>query len=106
MGFPLRRGLRSPENLKGEQMSVESDVFIGTSFIAGGGEAEFTFFKAVDDAFWSISIVPQGTNNEVEITRLRTDSDAGGTRRIHYTVRNNTGNPTNFTRGAVRTPNS
>jgi hypothetical protein len=88
-------------------MSVESDVFIATDFIGGGQEAEFSLFGGgtVDDAFWAISLVPQGTNNEVEMTRLRTVSDAGGTRTIFFTVRNNTGNDMNFTRSAVRTPN-
>jgi hypothetical protein len=89
------------------KMSVESDVFIATDFISGGGEIEFSLFGGgtVDDAFWAVSAVPQGTNNEVEIIRLRTVSDAGGRRTIFFTVRNNTGNDTNFTRSAVRTPN-
>jgi hypothetical protein len=88
-------------------MSVESDVFIATDFIGGGQELEFSLFGGgtVDDAFWDVSAIPQGTNNEVEITRVRATSDAGGTRTIFFTVRNNTGNDTNFTRGAVRTPN-
>jgi hypothetical protein len=88
-------------------MSVESDVFIATDFIGGGAVLEFSLFGGgtVDDAFWAVSIVPQGTNNEVEITRLRTVSDAGGKRTIFFTVKNNTFNDTNFTRSAVRTPN-
>jgi hypothetical protein len=87
--------------------SVESDVFIATDFIGANAEVEFSLFGGgtVDDAFWDVSIVPQGTNNEVELTRLRTVSDAAGTRTIFFTVRNNTSNDTNFTRGAVRTPN-
>jgi hypothetical protein len=88
-------------------MSDESDVFRTTDFIGGGAQIEFSLFGGgtVDDAFWDISIVPQGTNNEVELVRLRTSSDPGGTRTIFFTVRNNTFNPTNFTRSAVRTPN-
>ncbi len=88
-------------------MSVESDVFFTTDFIAGGQEWEFILFGGgvVDDAFWAISIVPKGTNNEVEMTRLHTVADSAGTRTIFFTVRNNTGNDTYFTRSAVRTPN-
>ena len=86
-------------------MSEESDVYINTGqFIPGGAVWDFTFFKAVDDAYWDLNIVARGTNNGVEILRLWTDADAAGTRRLHYTVRNNTGNGTFFTRGAVRTP--
>jgi hypothetical protein len=87
-------------------MSFEADAFVGTNFIGGGQTATFTFFHDVDDAFWSISVVPQGTNNSVQIVNLWVDSDAGSTRRLHYTVQNNTANPTNFTRGAVRIPNA
>ena len=98
---------RDPRVRKEHSMSVESDVFMATDFIAGGAEVEFSLFGGgmVDDAFWAISVVPQGTNNEVELTRLRTVSDPGGTRTIFFTVRNNTFNDTNFTRSAVRTPN-
>jgi hypothetical protein len=87
--------------------SEESDVFIATNFIAGNTEVEFILFGGgtVDDAYWNVSVVPQGTNNEIEITRLRTQADAAGTRTIFYTVRNNTSNGTSFTRAAVRTPN-
>jgi hypothetical protein len=87
--------------------SVESDVFIATNFIAGNAEVEMILFGGgrVDDAFWDVSIVPQGTNNEVELTRLRTVSDSGGRRTIFFRVRNNTSNPTNYTRSVVRTPN-
>jgi hypothetical protein len=47
-------------------MSVESDVFIATNFIAANAQVEFILFGGgiVDDAFWNVSIVPQGTNNE------------------------------------------
>ena len=88
-------------------MSVESDVFIATDFIAGGAEVEWILFGGgtVDDAFWDVSVVPQGTNNEVELLRVRTASDVGGRRTIFFTVRNNTFNDTLFTRGAVRIPN-
>ena len=88
-------------------MSEESDVFIATDFIGGNGVIEFSLFGGgtVDDAFWSVSAVAQGTNNEVEITRVRTTSDAGGKRTLFFTVKNNTANGTNFTRGAIRTPN-
>ena len=88
-------------------MSVESDVFIATDFIGGGQVLEFSLFGGgvVDDAFWDISVVPQGTNNEVELIRLRTVADFAGTRTIFFTVSNNTSNDTNFTRSAVRTPN-
>jgi hypothetical protein len=88
-------------------MSVESDIFTATDFIGAGQELEFTLFGGgtVDDTFWDVSVVPQGSNNEVEITRLRTASDAASTRSIFFTVRNNTANDTNFTRSAVRTPN-
>jgi hypothetical protein len=88
-------------------MSVESDVFIATDFIGGGQELEFSLFGGgtVDDAFWDVSAIPQGSNNEVEITRVRVTSDPGGTRTLFFTVRNNTANDTNFTRSAVRTPN-
>lgn len=88
-------------------MSVESDVFIATDFMAGGAVVDWYLFGggSVDDAFWDVSAVAQGTNNEVEIIRQRVVSDAGGKRTLVFTVRNNTGNPTNFTRAAVRTPN-
>jgi hypothetical protein len=88
-------------------MSVESDVFIATNFIAANAQVEFILFGGgiVDDAFWNVSIVPQGTNNEIEIIRLRVTSDPGGNRTILFTVRNNTSNNTNYTRAAVRTPN-
>jgi hypothetical protein len=44
-------------------MSVESDVFIATNFIAANAQVEFILFGGgiVDDAFWNVSIVPQGT---------------------------------------------
>lgn len=89
-------------------MSDESDVFTTDDFIAGGAEVEFALFGGgvVDDRFWDISIVPKGTNNEIELTRLRTVSDAAGVRTIFFTVRNNTANDTHFTRAAVRTPNA
>jgi hypothetical protein len=78
-----------------------------TTQVNPGNVIEFSLFGGgtVDDAFWDISIVPQGTNNEVELIRLRTVSDFAGTRTIFFTVRNNTLNDTNFTRSAVRTPN-
>jgi len=88
-------------------MSEESDVFTATNFINGSTEAEFSLFGGgtVDDTFWDVFIIAQGGNTEVEITRVRTVADAGGRRTLFYTVRNNTGNPTSFTRSAVRTPN-
>ena len=81
-------------------------VFIATNFQAGNSVVEWALFNCsmVDDAFWDVSVVPQGTNNEVEITRIRVTSDAAGVRCLRYTVSNNTANDTNFTRGAVRLP--
>ena len=88
-------------------MSVESDVFISTGqFIPGGAEFEFIFFRNLDDAYWDLRIVARGTNTNVEILRQFITSDAAGNRQLHYIVRNNTGNDTFFTRGAVRTPNA
>lgn len=87
-------------------MSSEADVFISTGqFIAGGQVLTFTFSRNLDDAYWDLRIVPRGTNTGVEILRQFIDSDAAGVRRLHYVVRNNTGNDTFFTRGAVRIPN-
>lgn len=88
-------------------MSDESDVFIATDFIGGGQVIDWTLFGGggVDDAFWYVSVVVQGTNNNVELLSTRTFSDPGGRRSLVFTVRNNTNNPTNFTRAAVRTPN-
>jgi len=86
-------------------MSEEADVFINTGqFISGNAQLDFTFSRNLDDAYWDLRIVARGTNTEVEILRQRVSSDAGGTRRLIYTVRNNTGNDTFFTRGAVRIP--
>jgi hypothetical protein len=86
-------------------MSEEADVFISTGqFIPGNAVFDFTFFKFLDDAYWDLRIVARGTNNEVEILRQRVSADAGGNRRLIYTVRNNTANDTFFTRGAVRIP--
>lgn len=86
-------------------MSEEADVFISTGqFISGNAVLDFTFGQTLDDAYWSLTIVARGTNTEVEILRQRVVADAAGTRRLIYTVRNNTGNPTFFTRGAVRIP--
>jgi hypothetical protein len=88
-------------------MSEEADVYIATDFIGGGQTLEFSLFGGgtVDDAFWAVSAVPQGTNNEVEIIRVRITSDANGTRTLFFTVQNNTANDTNFTRSAIRVPN-
>jgi len=88
-------------------MSEESDVFKATDFVAGGAQIEFSLFGGgiVDDEFWDIALVPQGSNNEIELIRLRTVADAAGKRTIFFTVRNNTFNDTFFTRTAVRTPN-
>jgi hypothetical protein len=86
-------------------MSEEADVFISTGqFIPGNQVFDFTFFRAIDDAYWDLRIVARGTNTNVEILRQFVSSDAAGTRRLTYTVRNNTGNDTFFTRGAVRIP--
>jgi hypothetical protein len=86
-------------------MSEEADVFISTGqFLSGGQQAEFIFGRNLDDAYWDLRIVVRGTNTNVEIVRQFVDSDAAGTRRLHYVVRNNTGNDTFFTRGAVRIP--
>jgi hypothetical protein len=90
---------------RADGMSEEADVFISTGqFIPGNTVSEFIFGVNVDDAYWSLTIVARGTNTEVEILRQRVIADAAGTRRLRYTVRNNTGNPTFFTRGAVRIP--
>jgi hypothetical protein len=86
-------------------VSEEADVFISTGqFIAGNAVLDFTFGVNVDDAYWDLRTVARGTNTEVEILRQRVSSDPAGTRRLIYTVRNNTANPTFFTRGAVRIP--
>jgi len=86
-------------------MSEEADVFISTGqFIPANATFDFTFSKNVDDAYWDLRIVARGTNTNVEILRQLVSSDAGGTRRLVYTVRNNTSNDTFFTRGAVRVP--
>jgi hypothetical protein len=91
-------------------MSVESDVFFATNFIAGGAEIEFILFGGggVDNAFWNISIMPQNPDNwfhELEITRIRTSTRFDGPTSIFYTVKNNTFDPATFVRVAVRTPN-
>lgn len=89
-------------------MSVEADVFIATDFIGGGQTLTFTLFGGgtVDDAFWDVSIVAQGTNNSVSLLGPTTvSSDASGTRSLTFVVQNNTNNNTNFTRAAVRIPN-
>jgi hypothetical protein len=88
-------------------MSVEADFFQATDFQGGNSEVEWSLFGGgtVDDAFWAVSVVAQGTNNAVELTRIRTVSDAGGKRTLFFTVKNTTANPTNFTRVAVRIPN-
>ncbi len=86
-------------------MSEEADVYISTGqFIPANQVFDFTFFKTIDDAYWDLRIVVRGTNNDVEILRQWSTADAAGARRLHYTVRNNTGNDTFFTRGAVRIP--
>ena len=86
-------------------MSEEADVYISTGqFIPGNQTFDFTFFKNLDDAYWDLRIVARGTNTNVEMLRQWVSSDAAGTRQLHYTVRNNTGNDTFFTRGAVRIP--
>jgi len=89
-------------------MSVESDVFIATDFIGGGQTLIFTLFGGgvVDDNFWDVSIVVQGTNNSVSLPGpVTVSSDAAGTRSLTFVVQNNTNNDTFFTRAAVRTPN-
>ncbi len=86
-------------------MSEEADVYISTGqFIPGNAVFEFIFFKNLDDAYWDLRIVARGTNTNVEILRQFVSSDAAGNRQLHYVVRNNTGNDTFFTRGAVRIP--
>jgi hypothetical protein len=86
-------------------MSEEADVFISSNqLIPGNSTFDFTFGRNLDDAYWDLRIVARGTNTNVEILRQLVSSDAGGVRRLVYTVRNNTGNPTYFTRGAVRIP--
>jgi len=80
-------------------------VFISsTQFIAGGQTLQFSFLQALDDAYWDLSVVPRGTNTDIDLLRTSVDSDAAGTRRLHYIVRNNTNNDTFFTRGAIRVP--
>jgi hypothetical protein len=80
-------------------------VFVNSGqFIAGGQTLQFTFSQALDDAYWDLAVVARGTNTNVEILRKFTSSDAGGTRRLHYVLRNNTSNGTFFTRGAIRVP--
>jgi hypothetical protein len=82
-------------------------VFIGTAggqFLAGGQTLQFDFFQPLDDAYWELSVVPTGTNVNLEIIRKFIDADPGGVRRLHYVVRNNTNNGTFFTRGAIRAP--
>jgi hypothetical protein len=88
-------------------MSVESDVFTTDDFIAAEAVVEFSLFGGgtIDDTFWGIWIIPKGTNNEVELIRQRVVADAAGNRTLFFTVKNNTGNDTHFTRAAVRTPN-
>jgi hypothetical protein len=86
-------------------MSEEADVFISTGqFIPANAVFNFVFSVPLDDAYWDLRIVARGTNTNVEILRQFVASDAGGTRRLTYQVRNNTGNDTFFTRGAVRIP--
>lgn len=89
-------------------MSVETDVFIATDFIPASQTWTYTLFGGgvVDDAFWDISIVPQGTNNSVSLIGGPTvSSDAAGVRSMTFTVQNNSFNDTFFTRAAVRIPN-
>ncbi len=88
-------------------MSEEADVFLASDFIGGGQTVTFILFGGgvVDDAFWDVSAVAQGTNNSVSLLGQTVSSDAGGTRSLFFTVQNNTFNDTFFTRGAVRIPN-
>jgi hypothetical protein len=91
-------------------MSVQADVFFGTNFIAGGAEVEFQLFGGgtVDNAFWSISIMPQNPDNwfhDLEITRIRTSTRFDGPASTFYTVKNNTLDGATFVRAAVRIPN-
>jgi hypothetical protein len=82
-------------------------VFVSTAggqFLAGGQTLQFNFSQPLDDAYWDLSVVPTGTNVNLEMTRKFIDADAGGVRRFHYVVKNNTGNGTFFTRGAIRVP--
>ncbi|SFT91813.1 hypothetical protein [Arthrobacter sp. ov118] len=76
----------------------------GAQFIGGGQTLVFSFFQPLDDAYWDISAVPTGSNNNIEILRKFIATDASGVRRLSYIVRNNTNNPTTFTRGAIRAP--
>jgi hypothetical protein len=86
-------------------MSEKANVFINSGlFIPGNTVIDFRFSHILDDAYWDLKIVTRGTNNEVELLRQRVTADAAGTRRLIYTVRNNTGNGAFFTRGAVRIP--
>jgi hypothetical protein len=50
-------------------MSVEADFFKATDFQGGNSEVEWSLFSGgtVDDAFWAVSVVAQGTNNAVEL---------------------------------------
>jgi hypothetical protein len=77
---------------------------VGGQLIAGQTTSTFNFFQPLDDAYWDISAVPTGSNNNIEILRKFISTDAAGVRRLSYVVRNNTNNPTTFTRGAVRAP--
>ena len=89
----------------------EVTLFISptTNSIAGNATAEFTLFGGggpieFDDAYWHVTILTQGGNGGVELTRLRTFSD-GGRRSLFYTVHNTTPELSIFKRYAVRISN-
>jgi hypothetical protein len=83
----------------------EAEVFISTGqYIGPGQTVQFVFQRALDDAYWDVKILARGAGADLEIVRQFVSSDAAGTRRLHYVVRNNKPAPAAFTRTAVRIP--
>ena len=85
----------------------EAEVFMSTGqYIGPSRTVEFVFQRALDDAYWDVKILARGANADLEILRQFVSSDATGTRRLHYVVRNNKNTPAAFTRTAVRIPST
>jgi hypothetical protein len=85
-------------------MCEEVRYYSASNFIAGGETQEFIFSTLVDLAYWDVSVVPEGTTTDIEITRKYTTNDASGQRQFHYVVQNNTSLDTHFNRSAIRVP--
>ena len=87
-------------------MSVESDYFKSESmFLRAGAEVTYRLSERTNDAFWAVSLAPDGPNTKIELTRLQSVSDETWSASLLYTIKNNTGEGVFFIRHAVRTPN-